>query len=383
MTHSGLLAQARRVALLLTGLSACGTAQRTERPESAAGQGGHAASGNGGGSGSGSGGAGSAGIPAGGSGGRGAGGLRWELVTELEGCRLERLLNPSEAPPLLTWQPHFEGPFTEGVFDAEHYVGSSFNPVRYQLYSGDGRTAVAMTISLHDEEPSLGVLVDDRGQVLDAFRSVGVDEARYSCGSAWSATWDGRFAYEWAITENWAGGHLLAEYVAVVDRAGTGTPRIAKLPTVRDEFVVEARLGKTHLGLVDWPGGAPATLSLAGLDGFRVLRPPRDSNELYPRLDDTVGSGFLYSVWVRERAPDLLWKRIMFTDGVSEHLLFEDTQADLGGTRFAHSHLAWVRAFGARALNDKGRYYEHIELWASPFSTDPAALSPTVDRRAG
>lgn len=65
---------------------------------------------------------------------------------------------------------------------------------------------------------------------------------------------------------------------------------------------------------------------------------------------------------------------IMASDGVSDptpYLVAPDG-TDYGAVGYADTHVAWMRGVNATNINE----YEKVELWASLYSADPAALKP-------
>jgi hypothetical protein len=46
--------------------------------------------------------------------------------------------------------------------------------------------------------------------------------------------------------------------------------------------------------------------------------------------------------------------------------------ADVGTLRYAHSHVGWLQGTGFQDFNK----YDHVEIWASPYSPVPSKLAP-------
>lgn len=66
--------------------------------------------------------------------------------------------------------------------------------------------------------------------------------------------------------------------------------------------------------------------------------------------------------------------RILATDGVSApYDLVAEPAADLAGPGFTGTHLVWQRGVGT--FGSSG--WQTVELWASPYSADPANIVPT------
>ena len=69
-----------------------------------------------------------------------------------------------------------------------------------------------------------------------------------------------------------------------------------------------------------------------------------------------------------------LGANIVVTDGISPPSPYLDPPSDswYGLPIFAHSHIAWMRGVNPTQIN----LFERVELWASPYTADPAQLKP-------
>jgi hypothetical protein len=86
-----------------------------------------------------------------------------------------------------------------------------------------------------------------------------------------------------------------------------------------------------------------------------------------------IGASFLFDVVER---PDggALQAYIGRSDGVApvERFIAGSPQEWVGAPMFAHSHIGWQKGIGPKRVNE----FEAVELWASTYAGDSAALTP-------
>jgi len=69
--------------------------------------------------------------------------------------------------------------------------------------------------------------------------------------------------------------------------------------------------------------------------------------------------------------------RITYSDGVSPmkpYLVPQDPNDDYGEPAYANSHVGFLKGINQKDVN----VYDSVEVWASPYTTDPSALKPEL-----
>jgi hypothetical protein len=329
-------------------------------------------------SGGGAGGAG--GTPVGGSGGTGGSGIDsgfgadpvWEGTTATAtGCPVERLANATDVR-VFNWEPCSWSPSDceQAVFNTK-LVGPEGGFIRTSIAQDDG-TTVRLGLSFAEAfqpglSKNLAVYALDSGEALDTFRAVGDNDV---CRISGVSLWDKRFAFKLAPNNQLAHG-------GVVGALGS------KDQPIGFTFASEPPGGSQgyYLGSdrwVWWWAPTYAYTSVSTLDGsdYKHFATTAQPNSLvFLGAPVSTGSTFLFSAFEGDDA-GVAHGKIMWSDGIESPQVYLDpgTPDDrFGEPIFANGHLAWFRGIGIQDVNK----FNSVELWASPYSPNPAELAPT------
>lgn len=303
--------------------------------------------------------------------GAGGGGVAptWETLTATPiGCSVDHLTNPGVAR-VFTWIPcddgtpsceemQFDGPadtITTGLMSASHVQEEDGAGVRLELgidYGGETTVYFAY----------------EDGTLFDAYRTVFTADC---------ALWQGSLA----------GSHL----GILVGNLNLASPKLGgftrDLSTGAPPAAFEVTPAPPGFGPQDtpmsptrwaWQYGGGKVVSVSSLDGSGLVLLAEASNPAYPGLLDAhmvSGAGSIFLIpETFELDGGAVDVRIVSTDGLAQptDYLRATDGSFYDFPVFADSHVAWFRGVGVISLNQ----YQRVELWASPFSADPAALAP-------
>jgi hypothetical protein len=296
----------------------------------------------------------------------------WEPLGDILECHVERMANPNQVPGF-TWKA------CDGVSDCEIAVfAERYGPfVRIAANSTVHDTGQEVRLGLDtwgkEKGYELTAFYDEDGHVLDGFRAnhIGTD----FCGLSAASSYQDRKV----ISLIQAKGSL--NTFAVL--AGTfSTEKIGLYPFNQSPLgAANGAPGPFVLGSERWMSGwipGPKMITISAVDGSGTT--VVDSGSLSdPKVYElgkptTTGEYFLFAENYDNGTSPPPW-RLMITDGLEHAKVYlQDPQPDvsLGTPRYAHSHLAWLRATGAQTSNK----FDKVELWASPFDPDPTKLQP-------
>jgi hypothetical protein len=287
------------------------------------------------------------------------------------GCPVDRLANASEIR-LYTWKAC--------EWDPDSCEEAVFNPYLFgtraiRFFSGtvhdDGETVRVGLAVLRPTEASFFAAPD--GAALDGIRLSA--DAPSGCTQATASVWGKRFAVQLnKDPTEWGGddGGILGEIGAL------GQPTRGFTMTERPVGGPQYYLLGSERWLWTWaPRIGYSTVSAIDGSGYYLVG---NINGDIPFLDldgqpQTSGKWFFFDGFLRDDSwvSGKLWR----SDGASApEMLLEPDEPDTHYVSpiYAHSHLAFFK--GIRILSENK--YERVELWATPYSDDPAELRPTL-----
>lgn len=336
--------------------------------DDAAGTGGADAAAEGGGGGTG--GATPGGGGSGGSGGTGSSGAdagwgaapKWESTgQQAAGCAIDFLANASEITAL-TWKPcAWSAECEEAVFNqALMGADAAFNPT-----SAVHDTGVVARIALAVVLPQPRVIVlDAAGSALGGFRTL---PSATECWLPTASVSDKRLGA--------MAGLLGTEHGGVLDDhdALGKSPKVFTLQNPPYGGAQETPLGESRW-LWWWvPVDRFSTVSATDGSDFTMFAKATGETALLAR-PVAAGKIFLFDEVVVFDGGT--WqRRISWSDGKlppAPYLSPTVTADDFGFAAFANSHVGFMRGINRKDINK----YDSVEVWSSPFSTDPKQLQP-------
>ena len=331
-----------------------------------AGQGGLAA----GAAGNGAGGAGAAGAAGAAGGGAGGGGApsyaapKWVAMDlGFPACtKLERLENGNAAPPAFSW-----GPCALGIDGCQQMTFSSTYPtVGTRVVGGPGayddgtNKWIMIDVGSADLTPPRHLFVAnlDTGVIAQGFR---MGTAATSCRPFSGAVGAGRLAIP--FTDDNAPTPDMMDVAILVGKLDGSSWAVSPVTKISGGPIVSLANGRVGL---NWAGGVVVTtIDWDTAQGSAVIAGKSAYGELTD-LDGTPG-GFVNGAITNPH-----W-RLLQSDGLAkETQLLADPSADLMEPRYTGTHLVWVK--GTNYQPDGS--WAKTEIWASPYSWDPAGLAP-------
>ncbi len=321
-----------------------------------AGAGGWAASG---GSSGNAGSGGSSGGAAGASGDWGAAPNWVPLNQKAAGCELEELVNAKEVR-LLRWELcGFEPKCEQAVFNPALIAkDGAFSP--NSIATDDATTTIlALKLSL---PLALAAFSDHGGMAVASFRT-----STGNCNIWATSAWKKRIAVRVSEFDS-------SLYGGVLRSMDSSTPTaVFSIPQDQSGAPSPHVLGDSRW-LWRWaPFDRLSSVSALDGSGFTIFA-KAEGETLGLTGVTTTGPSFVY--W-EDFTPDglIVQGRLMQSDGVAPPTVYlapTDPDVSFGAPAFAHSHIGFMRGFKRSSVNK----FENVELWASPFSEQPAALKP-------
>jgi hypothetical protein len=299
----------------------------------------------------------------GGGGGAAPVGLTFTPIGELGACKVLQATNAA-AFQAFSWKA------CEGLENCEEAV---FNPAVLPgadsyfiggLVQDDGSSVrlghVFTNASLPHNMNALFFRED--GQLLDAFLLDG-----NTCLPAETSLWGSHYAF--LILD---ATPPVSAWGASVGTFGMGPPTIAPV-TPLGFSSHRHHLGESRWAW-QWVGGTMSSVSSLDGGGQSTFVVSSETEGILDAVNLTgTGKTFLFEVY---RGTPTNWHvEIGASDGIQPAwgYLAPAKGEDVGSPAFAHSHVAWRKGLERKDLNVYGK----VELWASPFSEDPAKLTPT------
>jgi hypothetical protein len=295
---------------------------------------------------------------------------RWEATGQTAaGCSIDRLTNASElrvfAWKACPWSPDD----CETSIINPWIAGSS---VRFEPSSSVHDDGSTVRVGLVFDTPNVSLYALDAGPALGGFRSAG------ECSVGGAVLWGERFAAD--VASQYRGELTRTTYGGIVAAAlGTNQERMLAF-TLPDLVPLGNSPGDRPLGTERWLWrwsqyrGYTSISAEDGSDARLIATSVPPSPFLDLGVPVSAGKFFLFDGFIEEggRARGKLFR----TDGIAAPELFlEPGQPDehYGSPAYANSHFAF---FKGNRLLDINRY-ESVELWASPYSQNPAELEPS------
>lgn len=284
----------------------------------------------------------------------------WNVIGQAQGAPVERLKQP-QLQRLFSWGPCS---WTDSP-DCEEASFDGFAPIPkdkgiFTVVHDDGHT-VRLAVSIAGA--NIAVITDPEGQVLEAFRhdhGTNFISAMYIHGLRYALPLlEKSNPTPWGVLGEIGGPDpLIFQPVLPKPSLGSGSQGYA-LSSKRWAWWVSQAAMVSFDAFV----GNPLTI----FSETKYLEPPYSIEGLV-EADDSFLS-VEYRAYQQRAKP-----MILLSEGKelgAEMLPWADGY-DEATPMFAHTHMAWLRAYGFKAINT----YETVELWASPFSKDPSQLKP-------
>jgi hypothetical protein len=149
------------------------------------------------------------------------------------------------------------------------------------------------------------------------------------------------------------------------------TPAISALtPSDKNNYPwVEALL----FGRAYWKYGAGLSISSCDWDTGKNVRDDLLAPAAGGEIEDIIATpdGIMFDVRLN---PNMALVKLDSNTPGKSKTFFADSKADVFMPAYTGTHLAWLRGEGH--MPDES--YSKLELWASPYSGDPATLAPTL-----
>jgi hypothetical protein len=305
----------------------------------------------------------------------------WQPIPNLPApCGLDLLANPQQVGSPFEW-----GPCASGIPECEALSPAApFRPAKdggiygYPRVHDDGTDVwIAYATDGTDtgkDYVAYGVVAHIDGRVVAAFRA-SVPKAPPWCYVAGPALSAGRFAMMGkSIRLPLDGGDVEegSQFPLLGPLTVAASPAVGQvLETVSVQTMTLGGSVGSRLGVVWVPGDMLASFDhLSGQD-YKVIAP----------IDLDAGGGWGTPIPFPDRflvdffsfSAATAW-RIMATDGLTYPVQYyaEPDASSVGGVQNLDGQVAWARGIGVIQFNE----YTRMELWASPYSADPAKLQP-------
>jgi hypothetical protein len=299
----------------------------------------------------------------------------WQEIGEAVGYIFDRVVNTSELR-LFRWGPCKEGSVVVDGCESAEFLIPAFYGDELKVSPGsvvhDNGSKVFAGIVFVRRADYVIVFADQDGFVQEAFR------ARTASGPAAAshpAIWGSRYAL--LASRDMEALKVDGKHPGVFGTFNSSDQKVVALDTWGvmpfGASVVWSPLGEDRW-FWNWaPQAAFVSFSSENGSDARVVYQQYEHPEVWSiGLPVTTGSHFLFT-------EDLVVNnqyesRVSITDGINPpvtYLTIGDG-ADVGTMCFAHSHVAWLQGTGFQDYNK----YDHVELWASPYSPSPSELAP-------
>ncbi len=332
--------------------------------------------------------AGSAGAPGGASGGAGGasgggttGGAAgsasttyeapvWSSIGDVGPCKVQRIINPGKVQPPFSWtscgagcedgELQTWGTLTHAWMGASSVRGTG----------GQAQVAIQLTRATGGSEgPDLALLVDRDGKLLQAVRTdISGDDGLCVVGSV--STRGSLFGVTMAhLTPEGLIGDVFIALLPVEGDEGTRVSSVGLAPQLPQAMTMGDEVVAWHMGYSD----AINTVDIAELGTARQVVPPAAAPVAWRGI--AAGCGAMFLLEEAAQVGDAVLPRVTYTDGKSSSAQVYLSEPGVGYSmaRCADSHVAFLRGTGQQ---DRVERFDKVEVWASPFTADPAALAP-------
>lgn len=286
------------------------------------------------------------------------------LAKSPAGCPVERITNPSEVRAF-TWRSCDDESGCEELSLSEPFAGAKLYP---NSAVNEERGETRVMLSLADGAARYALFAYESGRLFDAYRISGA--AAGSCAIGSGAAWGARHGVvvlsSGADPDNTRVGGILGSI-------GSEPPAVFDVtPAPLGYGPAEHPMGANRWM---WRYSPDKLLSLSTLDGSGITTIAAASGGDILALERpvTTGPSFLFGEVLRSD-DGAVRGIIASSDGVAppRPYLVPPDDSFYGFPVFAGSHVAWFRGVDFVAPNK----YRAVEVWASPYSEDPALLAP-------
>jgi hypothetical protein len=278
------------------------------------------------------------------------------------GCTYERMTNAAQIR-FFKWEPcSWTDGCEQAVFNPTLF-GQNVSFGNNSTVVDDG-TSVRVGLTIWSEH-NMAVIAGEDGMGMDGIRDTG---GTFDCRLAASSIWKDRFAIH--VTD-----YDVKHFGGILGKVGDTTPPVAfTIPEPppaggTQQFV----LGDTRW-LWWWaPVDRLSTVSATDGSNFQIFAKFGGSIVGYSN-SATTGPLFLAQEYEVQDGGHVQGK-IAYSDGVSPmkpYLVPPDPNDDYAYPAFADSYVGFMRGISQKNVN----VYDSVEIWATPYSTDPSQLKP-------
>ncbi|MBK7585059.1 MAG: hypothetical protein IPI67_33325 [Myxococcales bacterium] len=292
---------------------------------------------------------------------------KWEPTGQMAaGCTIEQLKNADEVKAFV-WKPcAWAANCEEATFNPK-LVGA--DPGFSANVHDDGmitRIALAFTFS-----KIVTVVSDSKGSVLTALRGA---EGPEKCVFAAASLWGNRFAV--VVTQLG-----LSSYGGILGESGAASESVFTLVSPPPGSPQRYPLAEKRW--LWWWAPASRFSTVSAVDGsdFTIFAKEGSGQTALLSGPTSAGSIFLFDEFVLLDGGDAQ-RRVSWSDGKlppAAYLTPPVPADDLGFAAFADTHVGVMRGINRKDINK----YDTVEVWASPFSADPAQLKPELVAKLG
>ena len=294
----------------------------------------------------------------------------WASIGEIGPCKVQRITNPEKVEPPVSWTSC--GPGCEdgelqawGILTGPWILTSNARGT-----GGKAQVAFHLTRSRVGDGPNLALLVDRDGNLLQAVRT-DISEGEGYCTVSSVGTWGDLFGVTMARLHD---GTIDDVFVAMLPVAGDEGIRVSSVglqPQLAQSMILGDEMAVWHMGF----SNAISAVDIPALGDARHVVPPAAAPVGSRSLGSGCGSIFL----LEEMAVlgDEFLPRITYTDAKSSSAQVYLSEPGVGYATIecADSHVAFLRGTGQQ---EEATRFDKVEVWASPFATDPADLRPVL-----
>ncbi len=288
----------------------------------------------------------------------------WKAIPgSATGCTYERMVNAAQVR-MFKWEPcSWTAGCEQAAWDTDLFgQKATFGPDSTVVDDG---AVVRVGLTMWREH-NMAIVTSAEGMGLDAVRVTG---GKFDCRIGATSIWKNRFAVHVADLPVDHFGGILGEI------GNMAVPPVAF--TIPDPAPAGATQGFA-LGDARWlwwwgPAGRLSTVSAQDGSGFQVFAQSGGSVIEYDH-PTTTGQLFLAQEY-QQRDGGHVQGFITYSDGVSPmkpYLVPPDPDDDYLFPAFANSYVGFMKGIHQNDAN----LFDSVEIWATPYSTDPAQLSP-------
>ncbi len=290
----------------------------------------------------------------------------WEPIPGTAvGCSFERMTNAASVR-FFQWEPcSWTDGCDQAVFN-ESVFGQNATFIRTSIVVDDG-TTVRAGLTMWSPK-NIATVANDDGMGLDAIRVTG---GKFDCRIAATSIWKQRFAIHVQDLN-------VKQFAGIVGDIGnmTTAPVVFTIPEPPPPGGTQQFVLGDERWLWWWtPGDRLSTVSATDGSDFQIFAKATLQGPVVEYSGPaTTGALFLAEEFTLDDGGGI-HARIAYSDGVSPtqaYLVPNDPNDDYGEPAFAHTHVGFMKGIGRKGLN----LYDSVEIWATPYSTNPSELQP-------